>query len=45
MFALGDVPPAILVDVLIEGKTLSMEVDTGVAMSVISRDMLQSLVP
>ena len=46
MFALeGDVPTAILVDVLIEGKMLSMEVFTGLAVSVISRDMLQSLLP
>ena len=41
IFALvGDVPTAMLVGVLIEGKRLSMEVDTGVAMSVISRDTL-----
>ena len=45
MFALEDVPTAILVNVLIEGKMLSMEVDTGRAMSEISRDTLQSLLP
>ena len=46
MFALGgDVSAAILVDVLIEGQMLSMEVDTGVVTSVILRDMLQSLLP
>ena len=33
-------PAAMLVDVLIEGKRLSMEVDTGVAVSVMLRDTL-----
>ena len=36
-------PLAMLVDVLIEGKRLSMEVDTGTAMSVFSRDTLLTL--
>ena len=38
-------PAAMLVDVLIEGKRLSMEVDTGVAMSVILPDTLLTLLP
>ena len=40
-----DVSVAILVDVLIEGKRLSMEVERGAAVPVISHDMLWSLLP